>query len=445
MSLFEIELNNDFKILNSDVFFNEKNFKKYYKLNKLNDGYDDNIQEFITKYQLQIHQDMFVSYGYRYEVHEINNIFLSNIYELNVTSSEHTLYPEWLLFLISIKKDKVQFISEKEFDKYLEYFKYIAEIRYKKYIKRNLKNYICFEEYKNLSDIKISLQNSLLEYLKQTEYETNELYEYLNFLYTFHQKLKDNEKYKLMWNLEPYIEEVIILLRDKNIPLKEIYEEVYKYMRGTYSVLHEIYIYKPLYIEESKPYFQTYLTKINQLFNSNINVEEFIVILTRNERNQDILFFNLELIERFNANKMSEHIMGAMIKSIVLGVEEIIKDYKEEKKLLKCLESLADDENLLNTYIIKQYVDYHSSDELLELLDKLISEKNQSVEQYLAIYHASRNYLAHYNIDMHKFFWGEDGERRIISNTIDAVIIILYKMEVIKNEPRKNNTTNTKI
>lgn len=34
MSLFEIELNSDFKILNSSVFFNEKDLKKYYKLNK---------------------------------------------------------------------------------------------------------------------------------------------------------------------------------------------------------------------------------------------------------------------------------------------------------------------------------------------------------------------------------------------------------------------------
>ncbi|OIP53251.1 MAG: hypothetical protein AUK54_09500 [Helicobacteraceae bacterium CG2_30_36_10] len=189
-----------------------------------------------------------------------------------------------------------------------------------------------------------------------------------------------------------------------------------------------------MYIEESKPYFQSYLRKINELFNSNVNIEEFIAILTKNERNEDILFSYLELIKRFNANKMSEHTMGAMIKSIVLGVEEIIKDYKEEKKLLKCLKSLADDENLFKTYIIQEYEDYHSSDELLELLDNLISENNQSLEQYLAIYHASRNYLAHYNIDMNKFFWGEDGERRIISNTIDAVLIILFRIETMKQK-----------
>lgn len=434
MSLFEIELDDKFKIHSSSVFLNEKDLKNYYKLNKLNDNFDDNIQEFITEYKLQIHQDLFVINGYTYEVNEINDIFLSNIYESNINSTEHTLYPEWLLFLIGIKKDKVQFIHEKEFDNYLEYFKYIAEIRYKKYIKRNLKDYVCFKEYKNLADIKTSLQNSLLEYLKKTEYETNELYEYLNFLYKFYQELKDNEKYRLMWNLEPYIEEVIILLRDKNIPLKKIYEEVYKYMRGTYSVLHEIYIYKPLYIEESKHYFESYLRKINELFHSNVNIEEFISILTKNERNEDILFAYIELIKRFNANKISELTMGAIIKSFVLGVEEVIKDYVEEKKLIKCLKSLADDKELFETYIIKEYEDYQSSDELLELLDKLIFENNQSLEQYLAIYHASRNYLAHYNIDMNKFFWGEDGERRIISNTIDAVLIILFRIETMKQK-----------
>lgn len=439
MSLFEIELDDKFKIHSSSVFLNEKDLKNYYKLNKLNDSYDDdNIQELITEYKLQIHQDLFVIDGYRYEVKEINDIFLSNIYESNINSTEHTLYPEWLVFLISIKKNKVQFIHEKEFDKYLEYFKYISEIRYKKYIKRNLQNYVCFEEYKNLADIKTSLHNSLLEYLRKTEYETNELYKYLNFLYKFHQELKDNEKYKLMWNLEPYIEDVIILLRDKNIPLKEIYEEVYKYMRGTYSVLHEIYIYKPLYIEESKPYFQVYLTKINQLFNSNINIEEFIMILTKNERNEDVLFSYLELIKRFNANKMSELTMGAMIKSIVLGVEEVIRDYIKIKELDKTLEVLSDNSKLFQEYRIKKN-DFSSSNELLNLLDKSIIENTDSLELYLAIYYSARNYLAHNNIDMKKFFWGEDGERRIISKTISSVIIILYRIEMMKLKKEENN------
>jgi hypothetical protein len=40
VSLFEIELNKDFKILNSSVFLNEQDFKKYYKSNKLNDYYE---------------------------------------------------------------------------------------------------------------------------------------------------------------------------------------------------------------------------------------------------------------------------------------------------------------------------------------------------------------------------------------------------------------------
>lgn len=432
MSLFEIELNNEFKILDSNIFFNEKDLKKYYKSNKLNDGYDD-IQEFIDKYKLQIHQNLFVIDGYTYEVNEINNIFLSNIYESNINSTEYTLYPEWLLFYISIKKDKVQFISEKEFDKYLEYFKYIAEIRYKNYINRNLKNYVCFKEYKNLVDNKISVQNSLLEYINKTEYEINDLYEYLTFLYKFHQELKDNEKYKLMWNLEPYIEEVIILLRDKNIPLKEIYEKVYKYMRGTYSVLHEIYIYKPLYIKESKSSFQVYLTKVNQLFNININInmEEFIFILQKNDKNEDILFSYLELIKRFNANKMSELTMGAFIRSIVLGLDRIIKDYTKIENLVDSLKKLVADENKFENMRIKNN-DYSSGDELLKLLDILIMENDTSLEFYLAVYYSARNYLAHYSIDMQKFFWSSDGERKIISNTIDAVIIILYRLETIK-------------
>jgi len=432
VSLFEIELNSDFKILNSNIFFDDKDLKKYYKLNKLNDTYNDNIEEIIGEYKLFIHQDLFVISKYRYEFDEINNMILSNIYKSNANSTEHLVYPEWLLFILSIKKEKVRFINEKEFYKYLEYFKYIAEIRYKKYIIRNVSNYINFKELKKLSDIKNSLHDSLLEYLKKSEYETTELYEYLNFLYMFHQELKDNEKYKLMWNIEVYIQETIVLLLDKEISLKEIYEEVYKYMRGTYSVLHEIYIYKPLYIEESKNHFKSHLININKLFNSDMDINDFISILTKNDKHEDVLFSCIELNNRLNANKMNEHIMSTIARSIVLSVEEVIKNYKEERKLLRCLESISEDKILLKSYIIEEYKDYNSSDELLELLDKLICDNEQSLEQYLAIYHASRNYLAHYNIDMNKFFWGVDGERRIISNTISSVIIILYRIEVMK-------------
>ncbi|MGD9552823.1 MAG: hypothetical protein AB7D96_01250 [Arcobacteraceae bacterium] len=438
MSLFEIELVDDFKILNLNIFFNERDLKKYYKLNKLNDAYDDYIVEMIEEHKLYVHQDLFVIDNYRYKFNEINNVILLNIYKSNINSTQHTLYPEWLLFFISIKKAKVRFITEKEFNKYLAYFKYIAEIRYKKYIMRNFENYICSEDIKKFLNIKTLLHNSLLDYLKKSEYQTNDLYEYLNFLYRFHQELKDNEKYKLMWNIEIYIQETIVLLRDKEISLKEIYEEVYKYMRGTYSVLHEVYIHKPLYIEESKSHFKIYLKKINELFNSNIDIEEFMSILTENDKNEDILFSYIELIKRLNVNKMSEHTMGAIIKGMVLGVEEVIKDYLQERKLKKCLNCLAMDEKILESYIIEQYKDYNSSDELLELLDKLICDTEQSLELYLAIYHASRNYLAHYNIDMNKFFWGEDGERRIIANTIKSVIIILYRIEVIRRETQND-------
>lgn len=432
MSLFEIELNSDFKIHNSNIFFDEKKLKKYYKLNKLNDNYDDDIKEMIEEHKLYAHQDLFVINNYKYEFDEINNIILSNIYKSNANSKEHILYPEWLLFFISIKKEKVRFIKEKEFYKYLEYFTYIAEIRYKKYIIRNVRNYIDFKEWGKVSDIENSLHDSLLEYLKESEYETEELYDYLNFLYKFHQELKDNEKYKLMWNIEVYIKETITLLLDKEIPLKEIYEEVYKYMRGTYSVLHEIYIYKPLYIEESKNQFKSYLEIINKIFNSNIDLEKFISILTKNEKYEDILFSCIDLNKRFNANKLNEHLMGTIARSMVLNLEEVIKDYKEERKLLKCLRELAQNKELFETYIIKEYDDYNSSNELLEKLDRLICDYAQSLEQSLGIYYASRNYLAHYNIDMNKFFWGVDGQRRIISNTINSVIVILYKIEVMK-------------
>ena len=178
----------------------------------------------------------------------------------------------------------------------------------------------------------------------------------------------------------------------------------------------------------------SYLKKINEIFNSDIDINEFISILTKNDKHENILFSCIELDNRFNANKINEHLMGTISRSIVLSIEEIIKDYKEERKLLDCLKSLSKDEKLFETYVIREYRDYNSSDEVLELLDKLICDNEQSLEQYLAIYLASRNYLAHYNIDMDKFFWGLDGKRRIISNTLNSVIVILYRIEILKEK-----------
>jgi hypothetical protein len=71
-------------------------------------------------------------------------------------------------------------------------------------------------------------------------------------------------------------------------------------------------------------------------------------------------------------------------------------------------------------------------DELCKMTD--------SLEKYLMVYYHSRNYLAHNNIDMNNFFWGDDGQRTVISNVIDSLLIILYKLSKVENEATYETT-----
>ncbi|DAB27718.1 MAG TPA: hypothetical protein CFH78_06340, partial [Sulfurimonas sp. UBA10385] len=97
MSLFEIDIHKDFQILNTDVFLNREKFEKYYKSNNLNDGYKDDISEYLLEdLLLKVYHDLFVMSNFRYDVEEISSIIQSNLYLSNTDSKEEILYPEWM-------------------------------------------------------------------------------------------------------------------------------------------------------------------------------------------------------------------------------------------------------------------------------------------------------------------------------------------------------------
>jgi len=428
MSLFEIEINKNFKISNCEVFLKKEEVEKHYKLNTLNDSYRDDISEYLLEdLSLKIHHDSFIISNYRYSIEEIKTIVQSDLYVLNTNSTEVILYPEWLLFRIAIIKRKVLFISEDDFSQNLQYFKCISEIRYKKYVIRNIRNYIELVAYKNADNFLEPLYAELLEYTKNLKLETTELYDYLNFLYTFHDRLKENEKYKLMWNLEVYIMETVELLRHKGCEVEDIYKKAIR--SGTsHSYLHNILIYKPSYIQENRGYFQDHFLKINKTFETNIDSETLMQILLSSGKYEDILFYYVELIERLNANKISQDIMGALIKSIILGLEEYIKDTFQCKKLDKCIRKMKVGSHKFNGLENKISAE-DSNNEFFVKLEEIIINEEDSLEKYLMIYYHIRNYLAHNNIDMEKIFWKDDCKRIIISSVMDAVMIILYKLE----------------
>ncbi len=158
MSLFEIEIHKDFQILNTNVFLSREKLEKYYKLNILNDEYKDDISEYLLEdLSLKVHHDLFVMSNFRYDAEEVLSIIKSDLYLSNTESDEEILYPEWILFFIAIIKKKVSFIYEKEFRSYLKYFKHIAELRYKRYIIRNVDNFLHRKYYGKSDDIKDDL------------------------------------------------------------------------------------------------------------------------------------------------------------------------------------------------------------------------------------------------------------------------------------------------
>ncbi len=448
MSLFEIELNRDFQILNSIVFLEDNDFKKFYKLNGLNDGYDDDIIHYIDNNLLQVETNSLVAKrGYLGEEKDnFDTIIHFMGQRLNTTPLQDAqmiyLYPEWLLFLVAVKKLKGLFIKEEEFKGHFIGFHYIAEIRHKDYVIRNLKNFISCQDYKNVEEFQMQLYASFTTFLNVTILEQTYLFDFLNFLYKMHYRLKDREKYKLMWNLEIYIIEAIKLLVHHGFELKQIYLKIASGIRGTYAPLHDVYIYKPLYIEESKHFFQSFLSHIKEVFDDDISVEALMSMLTSDDNFEDLLYSYIELTKRFNANKRSDILMAAMIKGIVLGLEENIRDNlpHKPKKFDKCLAELADDASTFEKIRIKQS-QYTTAGTLLELIEKLIASNENTLEKYLAVFYAIRNYVAHFNIDMDRFFWGNDGKRTTVSTLINAILSLhdtkgtqmAYRVEKVSN------------
>lgn len=435
MSLFEIELNSDFKILNKNVFFREKEFKKFYKLNTLNDGYDDNINDYLSdEYILKVESESILSsqdITAYYEIDEISNFIKLNNYNFDGENNNLELYPEWLLFYMAIKKNKVDFIQERRFNDNLIFFKLIAEIRHKQYVIRNISNFIPFNQYRQVDEFKERMHNEYLIFLDNLNLDKDALFEYLIFLYEMHSRLKEKEKYKLMWNIETYIYEAIQLLRGKDISIDDIYLRVSKGTGSHYSVLHDIYIYKPLYIKESQHYFQSYLDKINNVFGNDISIDDLMNTLITKEEYENLFFSYIELIKRFNSNKKSEVVMGSLTRSTMLDVEEVLRGkigctspslYKD------CIKKICVGSHLLKTYYDLITPDMQNDDFFIEL--KKLCEVSDSLEKYLMIYYHSRNYLAHKNIDMHEFFRVEDGNRVIIYNVISSMLVILYHIEI---------------
>lgn len=428
MTLFEIKLDSKFKIVNSSAFLDDKEFEDYYNLNNLSDNKEDDFRDYISNEFLYT-SCLGTEKGNFGEIRSSYNSLIEHmkfgVKQQSKQPSTKTLYPEWLLFFIAIKKTHSLSNLEHKFLKHIDIFNYICSLRNKKHIISNIRNFLLIHDYVKADEYQEELNDIFLKTLDTSGFSTELLYEFLRFLYfNLHVKLKKQEKYKLMWNAEVYIVETIILLQNKSLSLEKIYKDI---GGGTYSELHNIFKHHPLYIKESNKHFNNiFLPKIKSIF-KNLNFEDTINYLTMYEKYENIIMSYLEIHRRFNADKKLENeiIMGAMIRNMILEVEEIIKG---KKHLVDFLNSIAIDKEYFNKKRIKNS-DCKTGQEYLKRVLDFIDEE-ETFDKYLLIYHGIRNYLAHHNIKMNDFFWNND--RKIASNTIDAVMLILYRIEVIK-------------
>jgi hypothetical protein len=72
---------------------------------------------------------------------------------------------------------------------------------------------------------------------------------------------------------------------------------------------------------------------------------------------------------------------------------------------------------------------------------KEVLHKDESLEKYLMIYYHARNYFAHQNVDIYKFFEAMDDETIYIHKIIASMIVILYRLEDFDTD----NDVNTNI
>lgn len=123
MSIFTIELNPDFKIFNDKIFYQKNEFIKKCKLNNIN--YDNDIK--------LIKNSSIIDNSSLNTVEAVIEIINSSIYTDN---NKNILFPEWKIFQVGYENNKNILLHGYNglFEKYIQLFCYIAEVRYKDYL-----------------------------------------------------------------------------------------------------------------------------------------------------------------------------------------------------------------------------------------------------------------------------------------------------------------------
>lgn len=452
MSLFEIELGDNFLFKSKLPFLLEHDFNNFYARNIIHSDnefksllYEDNFFE--------VEFDSIINCRFkdrRKEYECLKEIVSINIYEeyyeyrekhskkelsekLFGCNMDKVLYPIWQLFYIAIGKLKWSNYNQTEFIVNLEYFKKLSETIYKEYLIRNSYRDLEFENYEKAFEFKKELFQILKKYNKEI-YILEKLTSFLKYLLQLHYLLRENEKYKLMWNLEStyILTTIMIMIRDFELTYTQIVELV----KDETNMLHQTdinLVYKDINtsVKENHFYYanKSIIQFVNNMLNKNIEENKFIEVLTSNDRYKEILSSIIEINNRFFANKRDESNVVSITVDVILNTEIFIKEKSTSTKdaLFEKLKGL---DNSLCSHKLTRYRNLinqlDKGDVFFEKYNKFTNEKD-SVEKVLILYYHSRNYVAHNLVDFEKFFY--ENNRKVINTILNSILTILYYLE----------------
>lgn len=459
MSLFEIDLNSNFKFTNNSPYLSQHDFQNYFKYNNLNNTFqvDEYLERILDDHFFSINQNSVMARRLR-RIRN-NHDLLRELIHTNIVNSynqhfgsnsptelstklfgceqDHNVYPNWQLFYIGIEKQSFVDYEQTQFKEHLGSFVLISEIIYKEYLIRNIGLDLRFENPESESEYRSALHESLSTYIRDAVSDSTLLLDFLKYLLHLHYLFRENEQYKLMWNLESsYILTCLrILLNEFELSYTSIVDQMNENRRGNQrSDLNSIYIDPSSYLISKEPYYanQNCVDLINEVMGSSIDKATLSTVLQTDEMYRDVLLSIIELNQRFFANKRSENTVMSITRGIVLNIEETIKQQlalNSEMRLFDCLKQITPGSHLLKP-LRNQIGENDSGDVFFEKFETLITTETNSLEKVLMIYYHARNYVAHNIINIDRLFY--DNERMIIRNILDAITVILYVLALRK-------------
>lgn len=448
MSLFEINLNSNFKFTDQPAFLSLNDFEKFQTLNNVKTS---NIP--FENHHLHISSESILNRRFHYPYHNDQDSALQSIsvnlfdlYQQHFDRNSPTelstklfgcdrdtlLYPNWQLFYLGLESVVSATYEQQQFSEQIENFQIISEIIQKKYWVRNIRSDFILESVEEGIAFQTHLYEHLSAYKLNIYNNTDNLIGFLKYLLHLHYIFKENEKYKLMWNLESsYIRTCIYMLMEYKMSYSEIVAKANQNRMGSQRTdLNYIYTDTKSYVQaNSFSYANTSIvTLINHVLNTEFDQQRVIEILNGNARYLEVLDSIIELNQRYYGNKLSERTVMAVTRAVVLDIEEIIKEYLqvEDCKLFNCLKSLDSS----TTY--EGITGKESSEDFLNKFTVLIKDTPESVAKYLIIYYHARNYIAHNIIEFNRFFY--EDQQLIIKNVLNSVIFIMFYLEYQKQE-----------